>query len=233
MKELEKRVEELIQLAKQELGVIIPEYKILFNIASSRKFGGAKRVENSVVFRFNKDVYEKAGIKRFDDVIIHEVAHGVIFFHAPGSQAHGKEWQRVAKILGLSNPTARNRDKGLSEFLPKSKQKTSVAHCGCMEHSVTPANLEKIKEGSLSFCRLCNQTIAETKELSISKDEAMKELRSGKREAQEKKPSARRQWKIYCGCEKPFYVTKQFYTKVKTGASKPSCKICEKVCVVK
>lgn len=113
-----------------------------------RRQGGLKYL------RFNP-VLAKENQGRFDDTVIHEVAHYVAFELNEGHyiRPHGVEWKSVMMQLGIRNPkTCHSMNVG---NVTTRKNKTFSYACNCNTFELTSIRHNRSQKGTTYYCRKC------------------------------------------------------------------------------
>lgn len=112
------------------------DWKVRFSTATTR-FGSCSYRTRTI--RLSEVFAAQRSWKETYDTILHEVAHAIAGPYAK----HGPEWKRVARELGLSNPTAATRSEvkieqawkgvcsnGHEHFMSRAPQRVrSCSHC--------------------------------------------------------------------------------------------------------
>lgn len=115
--------------------------------------GKASRKGNMVAY--NTEIAGIVGSK-FENTIVHEIAHIVAFKRNPFIQPHGKEWKSVFLNLGGNGERCHNYDLTGTTIM---KNRTE-AKCNCKTHLITQQRVNKIKKGVIYSCTLCKSSLS-------------------------------------------------------------------------
>jgi len=86
--------------------------------------------------------------------IVHEVWGGRLFQR---TAPHGKEWQRVMRLLGV-NDIGRCHTYDLGGIKVKKQQRHSY-QCRCATHKISTTRHNRIQRGMIYLCKSCRQAL--------------------------------------------------------------------------
>lgn len=136
----------------------IPAIPILFDL-KGRAAGMYKTSRNARHIRFNPYLFAKYFQDNLADTVPHEVAHYVtdIVYGLKRVRPHGKEWQTVMEVFGVSPRTTHNFN---LEGIPQRNQQRFTYQCGCQSYQLTTRRHNLIRKGARRyFCRSCKSTL--------------------------------------------------------------------------
>lgn len=126
---------------------------VQFNSRFTRRLGdanlGLKRV------RFSTPLWKRAGYKKRQDTVRHEVAHLLTAQMAPRAPAHGHMWKMVCRIIGASGERCHH--------VPSEDLRTRVpATCTCGNiTSIGKVRAGRIRNGTAKYhCTRCRGVVA-------------------------------------------------------------------------
>ena len=149
-KYITQKVESYFQIASNKLNMAFPEIIVKFDLKGTVSgrcdcYSGGK-----MILKFNIEIF-KLNREKFYEVIIHEVAHGVLFqkHGLRKIKPHGKEWKRMVTEMG-------GVPKRCHDYkMPPSKKKKFECVCNCDTHFVSRIIYERISFGKVYRCRDC------------------------------------------------------------------------------
>ena len=151
-----EKFENLKKIAAEKFIYVNPS--IVFDLDSSTMIGCYKTKSNTI--HLNEKLLEEFGEAYIDEVLIHEFAHVVTWAkYGPTVRDHGKEWKKIAKTLGLKNPTAKSKLPIDESKYFKTKNRF-VYKCDCSEFNLSTRMHNNIqKRGKRYFCKNCGQEL--------------------------------------------------------------------------
>lgn len=149
---LRERLEELVNCAKQKLGV---DVKIpTLRMTQRGKIAGSARLQTHEI-RLNPTLWEDNQQEYLEEVLPHELSHLIVFQLYGKVKPHGKEWQSVMRgVFGVSPSTrhAMNTDKVAGQQFEY--------RCGCTTHQLSIRRHNKVIRNKQTYaCRRCGQSL--------------------------------------------------------------------------
>jgi sprT protein len=143
-----RRIQQGLQLAEEYFKQAFMPPQIHYELKGV-KAGVAYLQRNTI--NFNRTLLLENSEKFIQQVVLHELAHIVVYQHYGHVQPHGKEWQFVMQeIFQLPAETYHQFD------LSSVQGKTFTYHCACQTHKLSIRRHNKIqRESAVYFCRKC------------------------------------------------------------------------------
>ncbi|MBN6080186.1 SprT family zinc-dependent metalloprotease [Aggregatibacter actinomycetemcomitans] len=137
-----------LQLAEAHFNQPFSMPQINYELKGS-KAGLAYLQENTI--KFNRTLLLENTEEFIHQVVLHELAHLVVYQHYGRVQPHGKEWQFVmTEIFHLPAEVCHQFD------LTSVQGKTFAYRCACQTHQLSIRRHNKIqRDGTVYFCRKC------------------------------------------------------------------------------
>lgn len=154
-KTLERRTQEVVDYARKvfpTLQMVNPKVEFFQKTAVA---GKAHYFDWKV--SYNEVIAQTNGLDKFDNTVIHEVAHLVVKKLYPLAKPHGWEFKQVMRTLGGSGERCHNYD--------VSAVKTTLARnyvwaCGCQKHNVTSRKHTNMMRRPGSYrCKKCGVAV--------------------------------------------------------------------------
>jgi len=154
MKHLEEVVNQTLIEASNIYNRIFPSIPIRNDIKG--KCAGQFCVKNGFKYlRFNPVLY-KENKSTYDDTIVHEVAHYIVYEKFNGCcKPHGREWKSVMKKLGKRPDVTHKMDTANASTIRKGK--TYTYECGCRTFEFSPIRHKRSTEQNPYICGKCKQ----------------------------------------------------------------------------
>jgi predicted SprT family Zn-dependent metalloprotease len=148
-----RRTAELVQQARNMFRIEMTEPVVDFY---NRGATAGKAWCNGSKVAFN-EVLAKENTDKFDNTVMHEVAHLVTYVMHPGASAHGREFKSIFIRLGGNGRRCHSYD--VSSVKTK-KTKTRVeVRCSCKTHLISKQRAAKL---SGYHCRVCKSKLTLT-----------------------------------------------------------------------
>lgn len=102
---------------------------------------------NAILFKQNKSEF-------FQQVVVHEVAHLIVFQQYGKVRPHGKEWQYVMHSV-FNCPAQTTHTLDISDVVGKQ----FAYQCQCGSHQLTIRRHNKVLKGARYLCKNCNSEL--------------------------------------------------------------------------
>lgn len=156
----------------------VKDFDIVYNLNSHKVIGCVVGIRyfyktGKLTLKLNEQLLKEYGDLYINEVVVHEFGHIVINNIYPSGynglkkiNTHGKEWKRVCKKLGLTNPKATTNLVKNSEYINSIRKRTMHEYkCGCSTnniHYLSTIRHNRIKRGESEYkCVKCHQILTE------------------------------------------------------------------------
>jgi SprT protein len=147
--ELEQKVEDTLGRLEDVYGKKFKRPAILYDLRG--RMGGMARCNNGVYsIRINREALHKERDHYIKQTVPHEVAHIAVFQLYPNAKAHGYEWKRVMRALGLTPSRCHTY-----ELTPTRRAQRYEATCSCRTIELTSVRVNRMRKGTKYFCTTC------------------------------------------------------------------------------
>jgi SprT protein len=150
----EKTIAEVNGIVKRCLDILGDRFQTTFatpEIKYDLEGRTAGQAIGTHTIRLNLTLLRENRQDMLENTLPHEIAHCVVAARYPRAKAHGYEWERVMRLLGLSPTRCHNY-----ETTPARIHKKFEHHCLCPEpHLVGSAVHNRILAGKYYYCRKC------------------------------------------------------------------------------
>ncbi len=145
---------ETVQKAAQILGCLLPNIPVYFDLKGrgAGMYCHRIRPERRCWIRYNPQVFAADFAHHCADTVPHEVAHYVTRMLYPTAKGHGREWKRIARLLGA---TPKATGMYSLEGVEVRRQRRHAYVCDCQAHQLTTVRHHRAQKGARFVCRKC------------------------------------------------------------------------------
>lgn len=149
----------VISRLNRNVKLLVNRPKVVFFTKGTRA-GWCRYMTNEIGFN---EVIARDNWNKFEETIIHEIGHLVVWYNFPNAkQHHGPEFRWVMRAMGGRGSTKHSYDVSSIKKIqkPRKEQKRYVYTCVCSEHKLSGIRHSKVKSGKANYrCRKCQELL--------------------------------------------------------------------------